>query len=88
MAQCGHSISQYFLDYPELGKKWCNNYLISLAIDSEEKLQKILNTFLQQNVEVSYFYEPDFNDQLTSICFLEDELTRKFTKKLKLSLNN
>lgn len=88
MAQCGHSISQYFLDYPELGRKWCNNYLISLAIDSEETLQKILNTLLQHNVEVSYFYEPDFDNQLTSICFLENDFTRNFTKKLKLSLNN
>lgn len=88
MAQCGHAISQYFLDYPELGRKWRNNYLISLAIDSEEKLQHVLSIFQQHNVEVSYFYEPDFGDQLTSICFLENDFTKKYTKKLKLSLNN
>lgn len=84
----GHSISQYFIDYPELAKLWNNNYLISLSINSKEKLQHLLFKLEECSIPVSYFIEPDIGDELTSICFLETEETKKITSSLPLSLKN
>lgn len=88
IAQSGHSIAQFFLDYPELAKKWNNNYYISLSIDSEEKLQKLLLDLTKCDISVSSFHEPDIENELTSICFIENDEARKLTHKLKLSLKN
>lgn len=87
MSQMGHSIAQYMLDYPDLARKWNNNYLISLSVNSESKLESLLTKLCNMGVPVSYFTEPDINDELTSICFLETEHTKRITHQLKLSLN-
>ena len=86
IAQSGHAISQFFLDHPELASKWNNNYLISLSVPSEQKLIHLLDKLQKQNVPVSYFTEPDIGNELTSICFLETEETKKYTTHLPLSL--
>lgn len=86
VAQSGHAISQFFLDYPELARKWNNNYLISLSVPSEQKLVNLLEKLQKRKVPVSYFTEPDIGNELTSICFLETEETRKYTTHLPLSL--
>ena len=39
-----------------------------------------------KGIPVSYFTEPDINDQLTSICFIESDETIKLTSNLPLSL--
>lgn len=88
IAQSGHGISQFLLEYPHSAKEWNNQYLISLAINSEEKLIKILQKLQEKKVEVSYFTEPDLNDELTSICFIETDKTKSLTSSLQLSLNN
>jgi hypothetical protein len=86
IAQSGHAISQFILEHPELSKRWNNSYLISLSIDSEEKLQKLLFKLQDSGIPVSYFIEPDIGNQLTSICFLETEETIRLTSSLPLSL--
>ena len=86
IAQSGHAISQFHLDYPDLSKMWNNNYLISLSVDSERRLKILLNRLLDMGIPVSYFCEPDINDELTSICFLESDKTNKLTSSLRLSL--
>lgn len=86
IAQSGHAISQFILENPDLSKRWNNNFLISLSIDSKEKLQKLLYRIEELGIPVSYFIEPDIGNQLTSICFLETEETRKLTSSLPLSL--
>lgn len=88
MAQMGHSISQFHLEYPELAKQWNNNYLISLSIDSEDKLQKLLTKLIHKDIPVSYFTEPDLGDELTSICFIETPETGNLTSSLPTSLIN
>lgn len=87
IAQSGHAISQFLLDHPDLGKQWNNNYLISLAVSSEEKLENLLRKLNRIGHRVSYFTEPDINDQLTSICFLETDKTKHLTAHLPLSLS-
>lgn len=88
IAQSGHAISQFFLDHPELSKKWNNNYLISLSVDSQEKLQKLLLKLHEKDVPLSFFTEPDIGNELTSICFIETEETRRLTSHLPLALKN
>ena len=84
----GHSISQFILDYYELSKQWNNNYLISLSVESEFKLQKLLTKLVDIGIPLSYFTEPDIGDELTSICFLETDQTIKLTSHIPLSLSN
>lgn len=86
ISQSGHSIAQFHLDHPDLASKWNNNYLISLSVNSEKKLESVLNKLLGMGIPISYFCEPDINDELTSICFLESDKTNKVTNKLRLSL--
>ena len=39
-------------------------------------------------ITISYFEEPDIGNELTSICFVETEQTRKLTSHLPLSLKD
>lgn len=87
MAQSGHAIAQFCLEQPELLKEWNNNYLISLSLDSEKKLEKFLIKLERLGINVSSFYEPDIGYELTSIAFIETEKTQKLTNKLRLALN-
>jgi len=86
MAQMGHSLSQFSLEHHESFKRWNNGYLISLSIDSEQKLQHLLIKLQDLGIPVSYFTEPDFGDQLTSICFIETDKTYRLTSSLPNSL--
>lgn len=88
LAQTGHGIAQFLLEYPELGKLWNNHYLISLSVNSKDKLENLLTKLNDIDIPISYFTEPDFDNELTSICFLETEDTKKFTNKLKLTFKN
>jgi hypothetical protein len=75
------------LEHPTQFQLWNNNYIISLS-STKEKLEKILITLFDMKVKVSYFTEPDLNNELTSICFLETSETKKITKSLKLLMNH
>lgn len=88
MAQSGHSIAQYMLDHPEKARQWNNNFLISLSIDNENKLKTLLERLTDLNVSVSSFYEPDINNQLTSIAFESNEISNRLTASLPLALKN
>jgi D-serine deaminase-like pyridoxal phosphate-dependent protein len=76
------------LEHPDMAKRWNNNYLISLSIDSEQSLHHLLEKLKDTGVSVSYFLEPDIGNEMTSLCFLEIPETKKLTNKLKLSLND
>ena len=88
LAQTGHAISQFCLDHPDQSRKWNNNYLINLAVDSQEKLQKLLLKLHEKDVPLSFFTEPDFGNELTSICFVENDDTRRLTSHLPLAFKN
>ena len=84
----GHSLSQFILDNHNLAKQWNNNYIIALSVQSEKKLINLLTKLNNKSIPIAYFTEPDLNDELTSICFLENEHTKKLTSSLPLSLKN
>ena len=88
IAQSNHGVSQFILDHHELAKQWNNNYLISLSVETEQKLQILLTKLIDIGIPVSYFTEPDIGDELTSICFLETDRTFRLTSHIPLSLNN
>jgi hypothetical protein len=76
------------LDHHELAKRWNNNYLISLSIESEEKLFYFSKKLNELEIPYSIFTEPDIGDELTSLCFIETEDTKNLTRRLQVSLNN
>lgn len=86
IAQTGHAIAQFLLEHPEKSKEWNNNYLICLSTENEQSLEKLvlkLNTF---GIPISMFYEPDLNNQLTSIAFQHNIHSHGHTKSLPLAL--
>lgn len=83
--ELSNAISQYSLEHENKFKQWNNNYIISLSIENEQKLGNLLLNLEKKGVQVSSFYEPDLNNELTSICFLENDITRKLTSSLPLS---
>jgi len=74
------------LEHPEKAREWNNNYLISLSIPNEQKLSSLLTKLLDNNISVSYFQEPDIENQLTSIAFQADDVSSKMVSSLPLSL--
>jgi hypothetical protein len=86
IAQSGHAIAQYCLEQPELSKTWNNNYLICLSTENQQSLENLYEKLESYGVPVSPFYEPDLDNQLTSIAFQHNEQSRKYTTSLSLAL--
>jgi hypothetical protein len=62
--------------------------MISLSIQDENQLKKLLKKLQFRDANVVAFHEPDIGDQLTSICFYGTPELRKLTNKLNLALKN
>ena len=90
LAQTLHSSSRFAYHYPELHREWIekSEYVVSLSVDNEEKLQRLYYKLLDNGADVVAFHEPDIDNQLTSICFYGTPEMRKITQKLDLALNN
>jgi predicted lactoylglutathione lyase len=88
--QTGHSIAEFAHQYPNQFSDWIqnSNYLISLSVDDEEKLQRLFYKLQDNGAHVVAFIEPDIDNQLTSICYYGTPELRKLTDKLDLALNN
>ena len=63
-----------------------SEYLVSLSIESEDKLQKLYNKLQDNGADVVAFTEPDIGDQLTAICYYGTPEMRKHTQELELAL--
>lgn len=90
LVQTGHSIAEFAHDFPTKFKSWKrdSNYLISLSVDNEEKLQRLFYKLLDNGADVVAFNEPDIDNQLTAICYYGTPELRKHTDKLNLALKN
>ena len=88
LVQTAHSIAEFAHQYPNQFLDWKrdSNYLISLSVDNEEKLQRLFYKLQDNGADVVAFTEPDINDQLTSICYYGTPEMRKITDKLDLAL--
>ena len=90
LAQSNHAVARFAYQFPNQFKDWIENseYIISLSIDNEEKLQRLFYKLLDNDAHVVAFNEPDIDNQLTSICYYGTPEMRKITDKLSLALNN
>ena len=88
IAQTGHAIAEFAHQFPTEFQEWKtkSNYLISLSIDNEERLQRLFYKLQDNGADVVAFTEPDIQDQLTSICYYGTPEMRKITDKLDLAL--
>lgn len=89
MAQAIHSNHRFAHHYPELHREWIekSEYVISLSVDNEEKLQRLYYKLQDNGAIVVAFHEPDIDNQLTSICFYGTPEMRKLTQNLDLALS-
>jgi len=82
IAEFAHACPNQFLDW-----KRDSNYLISLSVDNEEKLQRLYYKLQDYGADVVSFHEPDINNQLTAICYYGTPELRKITNNLNLALS-
>ena len=88
LAQTIHSSSRFAYHYPDLHREWIekSEYVVSLSVDNEEKLQRLFYRLQDNGAIVVAFHEPDIQDQLTSICYYGTPELRKITQNLDLAL--
>ena len=90
LCQTGHAIADFAHELPQFFKSWKDNsnYLISLATQDEQSLEKIYEKLLACGAPIIAFREPDHYDQLTAICFYGLPHYRKLVSNLPLALKN
>ena len=90
IAQSGHAIVEFSKSFNNKYIEWHNNsnYLIVLEIRNEEELKDLYNKLKWYGAHVVAFYEPDIDNQMTSICYYGTPEMIKITQKLDLALNN
>ena len=88
LVQSGHALGRFAFHYPNHFNDWIQDseYLVSLSIDNEEKLQRLFYKLQDNGADVVAFTESDINDQLTAICYYGTPEMKKITNKLDLAL--
>jgi len=83
--QSCHSIADFAHEFPQQFKEWktTSNSIICLQVNNEKELND-LYLKLSKLTSVTKFYEPDLNDELTSICLYADKDVRKKVSYLPL----
>jgi peptidyl-tRNA hydrolase len=76
------------MKYREIAEKWHteSNYVIALGIPDQRELEMLARKAEKKGITVVRFYEPDIDNQLTSICLEPCEATRRITSHLPLLL--
>jgi hypothetical protein len=72
-------------EFPQSFNEWktTSNSIICLSVNNETELDNIFNK-LSKLTSVTKFYEPDLNDELTSICLFANSDVRKKLSYLPL----
>ena len=83
--QSTHSIADFAYEFTQEFKEWktTSNSIICLQVNNETELDTLFNK-LSKLTSVTKFYEPDLNDELTSICLYADKDVRKKVSYLPL----
>ena len=86
--QSGHAIIGYSFQDAQLFKRWHSksDYLCYLVVDDEEALESLCDEAVSRGIGFYAFYEPDFDDALTAVCFDPILRTTKLVSGLSLAL--
>ena len=86
--QTAHSVAEFAHQFPIEFQEWKtkSNYLVSLSVDNEERLQRLYYKLQDNGANVVAFTEPDIDNHLTSICYYGTPEMRKLTQNLDLAL--
>lgn len=87
-SQSVHSVTNFIFEHPTIASDWhkTSKYLVLLSVKDEAELLSLVNKLDQKGIVYSKFYEPDFNNELTSITIEPSEKSRKATSSLPLLL--
>ena len=88
LAQTLHAGLQFSLDNFQQLQKWNKETqsVVCLSIENEDKLKALTSTLKGMDVMMSEFYEPDIDNQLTSVAFYAPYEIRKKISSLPLAL--
>lgn len=88
MAQSTHAALEFFHQHPNLSKDWIKNssYLVCLSARNETELEALLQKAKERNIIVVEFREPDFNFELTALCFEPTKEAKKLCSSIPLAL--
>lgn len=69
-AQSCHAALRFAIEHPEVFRLWYehSNNIVLLSVADEDELELLAQKCEKNNVSVSRFYEPDFDDSLTAIA--------------------
>lgn len=83
--QSCHAIADFAAEFPSDFKEWkeTSNSIIALGVKNESELESLFEK-LSKETNVTKFYEPDLNDELTSIALYGDSKIRKKLSYLPL----
>ena len=83
--QSTHSVADFANEFPQSFNEWktTSNSIICLQVNNETELDTLYNK-LSKLTSVTKFYEPDLNDELTSICLYANKDIRKKVSYLPL----
>jgi hypothetical protein len=90
LAQSCHACFQFAMEHPQLTGEWFrdSNYICILEIDNEQQLLKLYERAIEQNISISRFIEPDFDNSLTAIALEPGTMSKKLCSNLPLALRD
>ena len=82
-----HASLEFALEHPEVFKTWKegSNYIAVLAARDQSHLSELLEKARVRGLRVSAFSEPDYNNELTSICIEPHPDNKRFLSSLPLA---
>lgn len=86
--QPSHALSRFAIQHYNTFKEWQKNHknLVILSVNNESELYDLLNKATMNGLKVSWFKEPDIDDQLTAIALEPNDLTYRITSSIPLAL--
>lgn len=88
LAQASHSLIQFQQQNKKAFNNWfkTSNYILFLSCENELELKRLVIRFEKKGLKLAKFYEPDLDNQLTSITLEPCELSKKLTSSLPLAM--
>lgn len=87
-AQVAHAAFQFAYEHRPLAAQWLreSNFLIILSCEDELALSEFGRHIESHNIPVTWFTEPDINDEITAIALAPSPRTVELCEKLPLAM--